>query len=113
VLRHLWILDAWLSGVQSGSFNATDDVRIKNAIIDVDGSSSNGLGTNVGHSCDYTQRIPCPNGVAGVNFNTASLPDGAHTIRFLALDTADNSGDAGTPTPSTSTPRLLARPGCA
>jgi hypothetical protein len=95
---NLWTSNSWLSGVQSGSFNATDDVGIKNAIIDVDGSSSNGLGTNLGHSCDYTQRIPCPNGGAGVSFNTASLTDGAHTIRFLALDTADNWGDAGTHT---------------
>jgi hypothetical protein len=39
---NLWTSNSWLSGVQSGSYTAADDVGIKNAIIDVDGSSSNG-----------------------------------------------------------------------
>jgi hypothetical protein len=95
---NLWMSSSWLNGVQSGAYDAADDVGIKNAIIDVDGSSSNGLGTNVGYSCNYTLKVPCPNGGAGVSFNTANLSDGAHTIRFLALDTADNWGDAGTHT---------------
>jgi hypothetical protein len=79
--------DDWLKGPQAVSFDASDNVGIRETHLYVDGAE---VGAR-GKPCDYTLRVPCPQGGDAYGVDTASIrPDGAHTLTATAVDTAGN-----------------------
>jgi hypothetical protein len=85
----LWTTNAaseWLSGVHSAAFDASDNMGIKRAWLDIDGSLAN---ERVG-GCDYHLRKPCDDYATNLDLDTAGLSDGYHTVTIKAQDAADN-----------------------
>jgi hypothetical protein len=83
----------WLRGVQGLSFDASDNVGIRETRVSVDGAPI----TSRGKPCDYSLRAPCPQGGDGYSLDTATIhPDGAHSLRAEAIDAAGNYGWLGT-----------------
>jgi Bacterial Ig-like domain len=79
--------DGWLKGPQGVSFDASDNVGIRETHIYIDGAE---VGSR-GKPCDYTLRVPCPQGGDAYGVDTASIrPDGPHTVTAAAVDTAGN-----------------------
>jgi hypothetical protein len=81
----------WLSGVQGVSFDASDNVGIRETRVRVDGNEAAARGK----PCDYSLRVPCPQGGDAYTLDTTVIrPDGAHTVTAEAVDTAGNVGQA-------------------
>lgn len=80
---------AWVSGVQSIDYTASDNVGIKSAQI------PGGAAHSDDRACDFTQAVPCPNGPGKIAVDTRNLADGTQPLQVVAFDAADNS------TPST------------
>ena len=87
----LWSSDAWMRGVQTIGFDASDGSGIRQADVRVDGAT-------VRESlkpCDYTQRVPCPSEGLSTSIETAAIkPDGAHTLVLAAQDAGGNEATA-------------------
>jgi hypothetical protein len=80
--------DGWVKGVQGVIFDASDNVGIRETHLYVDG---NEVGAR-GKPCDYTLRVPCPQGGDSYGLDTATIrPDGTHTLAALVVDTAGNA----------------------
>lgn len=83
--------NGWLRGLQGVSFDASDNVGIRDTSLFVDGHA---VGTR-GKPCDYSLRIPCPQGGDGYAVDTSAVrPDGAHTLTARVVDTAGNASQA-------------------
>ena len=82
-------------GTESVNYRASDNVGIKGVSFAIDGVDRGSVLT----SCDYTQRVPCPN-VSGASqsFDSSLLSDGPHTLSVTATDTANNSKTAAAST---------------
>jgi Big-like domain-containing protein len=77
----------WLKGVQGVSFDAADNVGIRETRVRVDGGE---VGLR-GKTCDYSLRVPCPQGGDSYGLDTVTIrPDGTHTLTAEAVDTAGN-----------------------
>ena len=84
----------WLRGVQGVSFDAADNVGIRETRLRVDGHE---VGAR-GKPCDYTLRGPCPQGGDAYAIDTATIrPDGAHTVTAEVVDAASNVAQADIP----------------
>jgi hypothetical protein len=76
-----------VAGVQSVSYDASDNVGIKGVSFAIDGVAR---GSTLS-SCDYAKAVPCANlHGASQSFDTSSLPDGEHTLTVTGTDTANN-----------------------
>lgn len=83
----LWTSSAWLSGMRSIGFDASDGAGIQEAVIRVDDRDML-LRT---FRCDYTYRTPCPSASIETPVNTAGLGgDGRHTVTLRAVDAGGN-----------------------
>ena len=81
----------WLRGVQGVTFDAADNVGIRETRLRVDGHE---VGAR-GKPCDYTLRGPCPQGGDAYAIDTATIkPDGPHNVTAEAVDTASNVAQA-------------------
>jgi hypothetical protein len=81
----------WLKGTQDVSFYAEDNVGIRETRVRIDGLEL----ARRGRGCDYSLRVPCPQGGDAHSVDTAAVGgDGAHTLTLEAVDTAGNSGYA-------------------
>jgi 5-hydroxyisourate hydrolase-like protein (transthyretin family) len=78
---------AWVRGSHSVSYDANDNVGVKVAHALALGSSE-GQHSRV---CDYTHRVPCPNGAGQIQVDTRGMSEGTQTLQVVAVDTADNS----------------------
>lgn len=79
----------WLRGVQGIAFDASDNVGIRETRVRVDGQEIAARGK----PCDYSLRVPCPQGGDHYTIDTATArPDGAHTLTAEAVDSAGNAG---------------------
>jgi hypothetical protein len=89
-----------LSGVEPVSIGATDQGGgVYQAEIEVDGKvlQAQVLDNTTG-TCQqpFTAMVPCPLSASGtVNFNTAQIPDGTHSVRVLVTDPAGNTAAWG------------------
>jgi hypothetical protein len=73
-------------GIESVTALATDPSGIAKVAVLVDGVpavAKEGV-------CDYTFAIPCQNAAPTVSLNTASVPDGTHTLTLVIYDAAGN-----------------------
>jgi hypothetical protein len=85
-----------LAGPHSVSFAATDTGSgLHEAVIEVDGRAV--AVQRLGCSMPFTATVPCKKAASGtVTLDTASLPDGAHSVRVLVWDaTRSNSAVLG------------------
>ena len=92
----LWDTSKVLSGVQSTSFGAhDDDSGVYLATIEVDGrpAVSQVLDENDGRCRKpFSYLVPCKKTAAGtVSIDTATLPDGTHSVRLLVSDASETN----------------------
>jgi hypothetical protein len=80
----------WVSGTQGLTYEAVDNVGIKAAQAWL----ANGSHGEDSHHCDYTQRIPCPNGQGNIEVNTQRVPEGTQQMHVSAEDAAGNGGES-------------------
>jgi hypothetical protein len=76
----------WVSGVQTFAYEASDNVGVRSA-QDILAGASREVDTR---SCDYSQRIPCPNGRGELEVNTRQAPEGSQPLAVSAEDAAGN-----------------------
>lgn len=85
----LWT-DAWRSGTQTVTFDASDNTGISSNAVTIDGGNR----SESDHVCDATLAVPCPQGGATFNVNTAAVADGPHTLTAQTTDAAGNTTTA-------------------
>lgn len=77
----------WVSGPQTVTYDASDNagVRAAHAIV--------GASTPTGdtRSCDYAQRVPCPNGPGQIAVAQRSLLEGTQPLTVVAEDAGGNA----------------------
>lgn len=78
----------WRAGVQSVSLDTADNSGVKWVRVLVGDREA----ARQDRHCDFTQRAPCTNGPATLEFNTAGFADGRHTLSVQSTDAADNTG---------------------
>lgn len=84
------VAGGWRRGVQSVSYDAWDNVGIKEARAFLDGRPR----ASAPRGCWYGSKVPCPNGGGSLVVDTAGMSDGAHRLAVQAVDAADNVGEA-------------------
>jgi hypothetical protein len=80
----------WVGGTQSVSYEATDNVGVKEAKAWIGGAPREGNA----RPCDYAQRIPCPNGPGQIGVETQHLPEGTQPMYVSAEDGAGNTAES-------------------
>jgi hypothetical protein len=80
----------WVSGNQSLSYEASDNVGVKAAKAWIGGAPREGNA----RPCDYSQRIPCPNGPGQVEIDTRQSPEGTQPLHVAGEDAAGNSAES-------------------
>ncbi len=85
----------WVSGTQAVDYEASDNVGVKSAAANLAGARDG----EDPRGCDYSQRIPCPNGPGRVEkVDTQHLPEGSQPLYVSAQDAAGNSANSATVT---------------
>lgn len=85
----------WVSGTQTVDYEASDNVGVKGAVAYLAGVA----GVPGSRNCDYSQRIPCPNGPGRLEkVDTQHLPEGSQPLYVSAQDAAGNSTNSATVT---------------
>lgn len=84
------ILDGWRGGTASLTYDAADNVGIARTAPVVDGSAQ----PAEQRGCDYTRKVPCPNGGGRFELDTRRFGDGEHAVSVEAADSASNAGRA-------------------
>jgi hypothetical protein len=81
---------AWVSGRRSFEYETSDNVGVKSASALLGGSVR---GTDP-RSCDYSQRVPCPNGRGTIEVDTSEAPEGSQPLAVAAEDSAGNRAES-------------------
>jgi 5-hydroxyisourate hydrolase-like protein (transthyretin family) len=84
----------WVSGGQAVSYEASDNTGVKDVQVWIAGASRE----EEARPCDYTQRIPCPDGTGRVSVDTEKLPEGTQELHLLATDSAGNQAESSSVT---------------
>jgi hypothetical protein len=80
----------WVAGSQGLGYEAADNTGVK----EVHGwVGPNGAG-EASRACDYTQRIPCPDGPGQIEVETRKLPEGEQQLHLTATDAAGNTSES-------------------
>jgi hypothetical protein len=81
----------WVGGTQVVDYEASDNVGVRSASANLTGFGSN----DDNRDCDYSQRIPCPNGRGQiVEVDTQHRPEGTQQLYVTAEDAAGNRADS-------------------
>jgi hypothetical protein len=80
----------WRRGAESVSYDAGDNVGIKEMRAYLDGAPR----ASDPRPCWYGSKTPCPNGGGSLNVDTSGIPDGAHRLTVQAIDSANNATEA-------------------
>jgi hypothetical protein len=78
--------DGWKSGMQTISFDASDNTGIARNLVLIDGQQA----VKADHTCDFTFPRPCPDGGGTFNVQTSGFSDGAHQLDLQTVDSAGN-----------------------
>ena len=81
----------WVNGKQRFGYDASDNVGVKSASALISG----GVRGTESRSCDYSQRIPCPDGGGPLVVDTAEAPEGSQPLTVIAEDAAGNRAESG------------------
>jgi hypothetical protein len=84
----------WVRGKQPVDFEASDNVGVRSAFANLAGIGR----AEEARGCDYSQRIPCPNGRGQIQVETERAQDGSQQLFVTAQDAAGNSADSATVT---------------
>ena len=82
-------LGQWVGGNQTVQYDAADNVGVRLARAVVGGLVQRSGPTP---SCDFTRRVPCPNGPGAIRLDTTLLPEGSQSLALQAFDSAGNIG---------------------
>src|SRR5215213_1248130 len=74
----------WVRGMQQVNYGALDNVGVRLVRAMVGGVP---FGDAL-RPCNYTQRVPCPNGPGTMQVHTGSMPEGSQTMTLQAEDGA-------------------------
>ena len=78
---------AWVNGMQTIDYEASDNVGVKQVTPYLAGASNGPISLG----CDYSQRIPCPNGRGQIGeVDTQHRPEGIQQLYVMAEDAAGN-----------------------
>jgi hypothetical protein len=80
----------WVSGKQGLDYEASDNVGVKSAFENLAGNA------DATRLCDYSQRIPCPNGRGRIEVETERTQEGTQALHVGAQDAAGNAADSAT-----------------
>lgn len=80
----------WVRGTQTVGYEASDNTGIREVAAYV-GSLRTG---SASEACDYSQRIPCPNGSGQIKIETTNLPEGTQQLHLTAQDASGNVGES-------------------
>lgn len=80
----------WVSGIQSFTYDANDNVGVRSAVARVAGLPRG----NHSRSCNYSQRTPCPNGTGPIEVNTRPAPEGSQSLTVSVEDAAGNTAES-------------------
>lgn len=80
----------WVAGEQDLDYDASDNVGIKNASALLTGQEH---GSQPG-TCDYSQRVPCPNAPGSISVDTRGALEGSQSLTVLAEDAAGNRAES-------------------
>lgn len=83
----------WVGGVQSFAYEASDNVGIR-----IGRASLGGAQGQDSRACNYSQRIPCPNGRGQIAVDTGEAPEGSQQ---MAVSVEDGAGNAASSSPVT------------
>jgi hypothetical protein len=78
----------WVRGSQDLAYEASDNVGVKRAFENLIGTS------DTSRVCDYSQRIPCPNGQGKISIETERTSEGTRTLHVGAEDAAGNISES-------------------
>jgi hypothetical protein len=81
----------WVRGRQSFTYDASDNIGIKNASALISG----GVRGNHPRTCIFSQRVPCPSGSGSIEVNTADGAEGSQPLTVTAEDAAGNRAESG------------------
>jgi len=81
---------AWVSGRRSFEYETSDNVGVKSASALLGGS----VRGSDPRSCDYSQRVPCPNGRGTIEVDTSEAPEGSQPLAVAAEDSAGNRAES-------------------
>ncbi len=85
----------WVSGIQAVDYEASDNVGVKQVTPYLAGVSNG----PVALGCDYSQRIPCPNGAGRLKeVDTQHRPEGSQPLYVAAEDAAGNGANSAVAT---------------
>lgn len=84
----------WVAGGQTLTYEASDNTGVRGVQAWIAGEARE----QDSRPCDYTQRIPCPDGPGQITLETQHLPEGTQELHLTATDSAGNQADS---TPAT------------
>lgn len=80
----------WVRGTQTVGYEATDNTGVKAVGAWVGGEEAG----SSSQPCDYSQRVPCPNGSGQIQVETGKLPEGSQQMHLSAKDASGNGGES-------------------
>lgn len=80
----------WVRGEQAVGYEATDNTGIR----EVDAYVGSLRAGSASETCDYSQRVPCPDASGQIAIETAKLPEGTQQLHLGAQDAAGNGGES-------------------
>ena len=80
----------WVGGLQGLNYEASDNVGVKGASANLPGKA------DTSRVCDYSQRIPCPNGAGHIEVEAERAQEGTQLLQVQAQDAAGNTADSAT-----------------
>ena len=82
----------WVRGKQGLNYEASDNVGVKSASENLAGNAD-----STRAACDYSQRIPCPNGPGRIEVETErTVNEGTQSLHVAAQDAAGNTAESAT-----------------
>lgn len=82
----------WVGGKQGLDYEASDNVGVKSASENLAGNAD-----STRAACDYSQRIPCPNGPGRIEVETErTVNEGTQALHVAAQDAAGNTAESAT-----------------
>jgi hypothetical protein len=84
------IAGEWVAGSQDVGYEAFDNTGVKSVQVWVAGASRE----EESRPCDYTQRIPCPNGPGQLSVDTEKVSEGTQQLHVTATDAAGNTTES-------------------
>lgn len=84
----------WVRGPQSVTYDTSDNVGVRLAQPVIGGIALD----RQSRSCNYAQRIPCPNGPGTISISTINVAEGTQLLAVVAEDAGGNASTSSAAT---------------